>query len=117
MIPVQYDKLESNPYYSEERISPVDLGCPSEQVCRYRITVPDNYEVQETPLTFSTQLEGGGAEYRYTLSSDGRIITLETVLKFKEFRFNPEGYNAIRDFYARIIQKQSEVIILKRKLI
>lgn len=117
MIPVQYDKLESNPYYSEERISPVDLGCPSGQVCRYRITVPDDYEVQEMPLTFKTQLEGGGAEYSYTLSSDGRIITLETELNFKEFRFNPERYNAIRDFYARIIQKQSEVIILKRKQI
>jgi len=117
MIPVQYDKLESNPYYSEERISPVDLGCPSEKVCRYSITLPDDYEVQETPSTFITQLEGGGAEYSYKLSSNGRIITIETILKFKEFRFNPERYNAIRDFYARIIQKQSEVIILKRKQI
>jgi len=115
MNPVQYDKLESNPYYSEERISPVDLGCPSEQVCRYHITIPDDYQVQEMPMTFRTQLEGGGAEYSYTLSRDGSIISLETELKFKEFRFNPERYNAIRDFYARIIQKQSEVIILKRK--
>jgi hypothetical protein len=117
LLPVQYDKLESNPYYSEERISPVDLGCPSEQVCRYRITVPDDYEVQEMPLNMNTQPEGGGAEYKYTLTRDGRIIILETELKFSDFRFNPERYNAIRDFYARIIQKQSEVIILKRKQI
>ena len=115
--PVQYDRLESNPYYSEERISPVDLACPSAQVCRYRITVPDDFEVQEMPLTLKTQLEGGGAEYSYTLSRDGRIITLETELKFRDFRFNPERYNAIRDFYARIIQKQAEVIVLKRKQI
>jgi hypothetical protein len=114
--PVIYDRSESNEFYEEERLTPVDLGCPSLKKYSCMITIPEGWTLVELPQSVNLRLEGGGAEFRYDISAEGRKITLETEIKFTAISFEPERYKTIRDFWTSIIRKQAEVVILKKEI-
>lgn len=112
--PTLYDRLESNDYYAEERISVIDLACPSVKKYTCSITIPQGWTVAELPQSVNLKMEGGGAGFIYNITSDGRKVTLVSEIKFTAVTFLPERYKSIRKFYSDIIRKQSEVIILKK---
>lgn len=113
--PVVYDRMESNPYYSDERISPIDFGCPEINSYKCRILIPDGYEIEELPSSLKVSLPEKGGEFLYNVTGDGRYIIVETRLNITRTEFDAKDYENIRQLWSRILEKQSEVIILKRK--
>ena len=114
--PILYNRKESNDFYAEQRISVIDLTCPSVEKYTCTITIPDGWTVAELPQSVNMLLAGGGARFKYDISADGRKIRLETEINFSTVTFLPERYTSIRKFYSEIIRKQSEVIILKKEI-
>ena len=110
------DRMESNEFYAEERISVIDLACPRVRKYTCTITIPEGWTVAELPQSVNLRLDGGGAGFIYNITSDGRKVSLESEIRFTTSIFLPERYASIRKFYSDIIRKQSEVIILKKEI-
>ena len=114
--PVLYGRKESNEFYAEERISVIDLTCPSVEKYRCTITIPEGWTVAELPQSVNLRMDGGGAGFIYNISADGRKVTLESEINFSTVTYLPDRYASIRKFYSEIIRKQAEVIILKKEI-
>ena len=106
----------TNEFYADERLSPVDLGCRSYKRYSCEITIPEGWIVAELPQSVNLPMEGGGGEYKYDIRSDGRKIILDSEIRFTSVTYPPAKYNALRNFRTNIIRKQSEVIVLKREI-
>ena len=114
--PVLGSRIESNEFYAEERLSVIDLTCPSVMKYSCSITVPDGWTVAELPQSVNTRLEGGGAIFTCKITAENGMIKLDSEISFSTVTFPPERYNAIRNFWSAIISKQSEVVILKKEI-
>ena len=112
--PILYNRMESNDYYADERISVIDLACPSIKKYKCTITIPEGWTVTELPQSVNLKMDGGGAGFIYNITSDGRKVSLDSEIKFTAVTFLPERYASIRKFYSDVIRKHSEVIILKK---
>lgn len=109
-------RVESNEYYSEERISVIDLACPTFEKYSFKITIPEGWTVAELPQSVNLRMEGGGGAFIYNITADGRDIRLDSEISLTTIRYLPEKYNSIRNFWSSIIRKQAEVVILKKEI-
>jgi hypothetical protein len=109
-------RMESNDFYAEERISGIDLACPSVKKYRCTITIPEGWTVAELPLSINLRMDGGGAGFICNFTADGRKVKVDSEITFSTVTYLPERYLSIRKFYSEIIRKQSEVIILKKEI-
>ena len=114
--PVVCDRDGSNEFYADERLSPVDIGCPSFKKYSCEITIPEGWTVAELPQSVNLSMAGGGGQFKYNIRSEGRKIILDTEINLTAVTFPPERYNDLRNFRSNIIRKQSEVIILKKEI-
>jgi len=113
--PVIHGRMEENPYKLVERLYPVDYGVPVKQVNSYTITIPEGYVVDEIPETVAFALPSNAGRYIYSISANGRIITVTSQLMINKTMFLQEEYPALRQFYAEIVAKQAEQIVLKKR--
>jgi len=109
-------RMESNDFYAEERISGIDLACPSVKKYTCTITIPEGWTVAELPLSINLRMDGGGAGFICNFTADGRKVKVDSEITFSTITYLPERYVSIRKFYSEIIRKQSEVIILKKEI-
>lgn len=109
-------RMESNDFYAEERISVIDLACPSVKKYTCTITIPEGWTVAELPQSINLRMNGGGAVFICNFTADGRKVKVDSEINFSTVTFLPERYDSIRKFYSEIIRKQSEVIILKKEI-
>jgi len=114
--PVLDGREESNEYYAEERISVIDLACPSTRKYNCTISIPEGWTVAELPQSVNLHMDGGGAGFTYNISVDGRTIKLDSEINFSTVRYLPEKYDTIRNFWSAIIRKQAEVVVLKKEI-
>ena len=114
--PVIFNNDGSNEFYEDERLSPVDFGCPSFKKYTCEITIPEGWTVAELPQSVNIRLDGGDGAYRYDIRSEGRKIILDAEINVTTVAFLPERYSSLRNFRAAIIRKQSEVVILKKEI-
>ena len=114
--PVIYNRNGSNEFYADERLSPVDIGCPSFRKYSCEITIPEGWSVAELPQSVNLNMAGGGGQFRYTIRTEGRKIFLDTETNLTAVTFPPERYSDLRNFRSNIIRKQAEVIVLKKEI-
>lgn len=114
LSPVLYGRNEKNPLHLAKRISPVDLGCPYDEGYKCTIRVPEGFSAVQVPASGKFSLPNDAGEFIYVAKNDGKIITIETKFLIKKTWFAPEDYDILREFWARVLRKESELIILKR---
>ncbi len=113
--PIVHDRIEENPYKLEERLYPVDYAVPVKKVSSFTIAIPDSYAVDQLPETVAYALPGNGGRFVYSASVNGNVIMVTSQLMINKTVFLQEDYAALRQFYAEIVAKQSEQIILKKQ--
>jgi hypothetical protein len=111
--PVFQKGLAINQFYSEERLSPVDFGCPKDEKYSATIIIPQGYKVEELPASIKVSLPENGGTFIYDVSANENTITVQVSTTISNVMFSPTDYNLLREFWARIIQKQEELIILR----
>ncbi len=112
--PVIYDRDGSNEFYADDRLSPIDIGCPSFKHYSCEITIPEGWTIAEMPGSANINLSGGGGQFKYNIRTEGRKIILDTETNISTVTFPPERYGDLRNFRSNIIRKQAEVVILKK---
>jgi hypothetical protein len=105
---------DKNPFYSQERMFPVDLGYPVSQNYSFRVRIPEGYTVSEKPSDVSVTLGNGGGKFEYTCGVNGNDIEINQNFTVTQTFFPLSEYSQLREFYEKMIRKDAEMIILKK---
>ena len=106
---------KENPFRLEKREYPVDYGSPLEKMYLCKFTIPDGYVVDELPKSLVLKLPDNSAKYVYNLVQTGNAISLTSNLQINNSLFSQDEYPHLREFYTRLVAKQAEQIVLKKK--
>ncbi len=113
--PTLADRMTENPLKDAFRIYPVEM--PYARDANYILTmeVPSGYEVEDMPKSVRVLLNNNGGYFDYVLSQDGDQIHFRTRIRLTRANFQPTDYEELRNFFATIVEKESEQIVFKRK--
>jgi transglutaminase-like putative cysteine protease len=114
--PVVFGGMKENPYKSEKREYPVSYPAPIKEITSFSITIPEGYVVEETPQPVAIALPENAGKFIFSVSSNGRIMNIASQFMLNKTEFLPEEYPILRQFYAQIVAKQSEQVVLKKEL-
>jgi hypothetical protein len=112
--PLFFDSMKSNPFKLEKRDYPVDYGVKSDDFYYAKINLPEGYTVESLPEEISIVLPERAAEYIYSATSVGNIISIRSQIKINKITFTAEHYADLKNFYDLIVKKQAEQIVLKK---
>jgi hypothetical protein len=105
---------KENPFSNPERLYAVDYGTAKEETANLILTIPNGYKVEELPKMGRFTFPENGVKYDYLIEAVGNQIKLNTKLSIKKTTFSVAEYPDLRDFYAKIIAKMGEQIVLTK---
>jgi hypothetical protein len=114
--PFLINGIKTNPFKSQTREYPVDFGRPEEQTYSFKLSIPDNYQFDEVPQSKIFALPENSAKYVYSVAVNGNIISITSILSINRSLFTQIEYEGLREFYNQVVAKQSQQIVLKKKL-
>lgn len=112
--PMIFPHITENNFTDEERKLPVEFGFPYEFRLSNALTIPEGYEIEETPENLRFSTEDGGISCLYTLQHKDGVVTVNYVLQFKKIIFSQLEYPSLKIFWEKLIEKNNEQIILKK---
>jgi hypothetical protein len=115
ILPMLYNQMKDNPFKMEVREYPVDFGYKIEKTITSVYDIPEKYEITAVPQTFKYNLSGNGASYSYEVIREGNKISISSTFAINKATFLQPEYKGLKEFYNKVIKKQAEPIILKRK--
>ena len=104
-----------NPFKSEKRQYPVDFGSPMERMYITKIVIPTGYALDELPKPQAFVLPENAARYVFNAVVNGDVINITSHLQINKSLFVQDEYPHLREFYTRVVSKQAEQIVLKKK--
>lgn len=107
-------RLESNTFKLESREYPVNFGNPFDQVYLCKISIPEGYTVDELPQSKVIMLPGQGAQYTYSITQMGNIVSIMSSLKINKSIFIQDEYPFLRELYSQVVAKQAEQIVIRK---
>lgn len=115
--PLQEKLYTENPFKEEKRVFPVQFNYPMNYVQIIDIVVPEGYAVDELPKAERMVFNENEISFTYRIVHADNKVKLHYQYQLKKLQFLPEEYESLRDFFAKIIQKNSEQIVLKKAAI
>ncbi|MFY0651526.1 MAG: DUF3857 domain-containing protein [Cyclobacteriaceae bacterium] len=112
--PILSGKLEKNPFTLEKREYPVDFSCPIEQLYYVTFNLPEGYQLEEPSKPFVLMLPNRSGKFHYQLMPNGNKLTIMSRLNIYKILFVMEEYPSLKEFFAQIVAKQNEQIVLKK---
>jgi hypothetical protein len=106
-----------NPFISSERKFPVDFGCPQKETYSLSLKIPEGYSVLEKPEDVAYDLGKDDGKFEFKYSQTGSDLTINSTLSFNKTIFPASEYLLVRDFYSKVLQKQAELIVLKKETV
>lgn len=113
--PVLFFAVNENPFMASERKYPIDFNCPENEIYTLNIQIPEHYTIDEIPAELNLKLEKSAAVFNYLASTEKNAISIQYRFSRKETHFAVDNYSAVKEFYNKVIKKQSDLIILKKK--
>jgi hypothetical protein len=106
--------IEENKFKSEKREYPVDIPTPFDHFYTTRIELPEGYKVEELPANKVFVLPDNGGKFLYSATQLGNVINFTSQLSITKNLITPDKYMNLREFYAMVVAKQAEQIVLKK---
>lgn len=116
LSPFLTEELTENPFRSAERVYPINYGKPIERTYIGKFSIPEGYELDELPQSKILMLPGNAAKFLYSASITGNMVSVVRTLSINKSLFLQEEYPNLREFYNQVVAKESEQIVLKKKL-
>ncbi len=113
--PMWWDNSRENPFKAAERKYPVEMPYLKDEMYIFSMEIPDGYVVDEMPKSARVALNGNQGSFEYLIGQQGGMIQLRCHLKLNRATFSPDDYSTLRDFYAYVVKKEAETIVLKKK--
>jgi hypothetical protein len=113
--PFIFDKVEKNPFKSEQRLYPVDYGTMVDRMLILTIELPESLQLAELPAKVGLALPNGGGRYIYDLQVNGNKIVLNNSLSIAKPVFTSDEYHFLKELYGRMVQTHNADLVLKHK--
>lgn len=115
--PIFSGKITENPFKQPERNYPVDFGYGSDYTYKLTLEIPKEFSIESLPKNTNTTLGDKSGQFIYSCTFDATTnkITLMSKIMLRNPIYYAEQYHELKELYNRIIQKQEEQIVLKRK--
>ena len=104
-----------NPFKSDERLSPVDLGYKHGMSRKIMIKLPEFLSVGIVPENMSMTTDDGKAQFAFEVVQDSNNLTLSYSMIVKDPKILQQDYPVLKGFYSLMIDKLNESITLKRR--
>lgn len=112
--PFIIERRTDNPLKLKERKFPIDFGIKTKKKVVYTITIPDSFEVKE--ISKSKLISPGSSmSFDRKVREEDNQIQIMDKYDIKEIEIKPQNYSSVKQFYTRVIDAQSEQIVLQRK--
>lgn len=113
--PLFGEAWKENPFKAADRKYPVEMPYVMDNTYVFSMQVPDGYVIDEIPKSTKVSFNGDQGLFEYLVDHQGSMIQLRCRVKLNKSFFSPEDYGSLRDFFAYIVKKESEQIVLKKK--
>lgn len=111
--PIIYGQRKENPFETEKRVFPVNFGSPRQETMNYRFIIPEGMAIEEIPQPLAIGLPDNAGTYIHKVQQAGQILVVTSTLKINKVVFPAKDYPILREFYAQLVAKQNESIVLK----
>ncbi|MCG1036210.1 DUF3857 domain-containing protein [Polaribacter sargassicola] len=112
--PLLFLTSHTNPFKLEDRKFPVDFATPWKNKNNVSITIPAGYKVEKLPETIAIGLPDNLAVFKYEITQKGSVIQVISTLQINKAVIIPQYYGALKEFYGKMVAKQSEKIIFSK---
>jgi len=112
--PILCDKMEENPLKQEKRELPIEFIVPIKQSYMLNLTIPEGYVVDELPQSVTMTIPDKTAQLKYVVKAVGTNIQLILNWQISESFYSPDKFPDLKEFYAMLVAKQNEQIVLKK---
>ena len=113
--PLFADAWRENPFKAAERKYPVEMPYVMDDIYLFSMQVPEGYTVDELPKSARVKFNDDQGLFEYILQAQDGLVQLRCHLKLNKAFFQPDDYNNLRDFFAFVVKKENEQIVLKKK--
>ena len=113
--PVMAGGWRENPFTSAERKYPVEMPYAMDQTYVFSMEIPSGYVVDEMPKSAKVAFNVDQGYFEYLLQHQGDLIQMRCRVRLNKAVFPPDDYGGLRDFFAFIVKKENEQIVLKKK--
>jgi hypothetical protein len=114
--PVLVPFFKDNPFSAAVRRYPVEMPYKIDETFILNLKLPEGYVVDEIPKSTKVKLNEDEGMFEYLISAKDGIVQLRTRLNLAKANFPAEDYESLREFFSYVVKKQSEQIVLKKKL-
>lgn len=112
--PVFSEGVKENPFKAAERHYPVEMPYAINETYILNMEIPKGYKVEELPKSTRVKLNEDEGMFEYLISNNNGYIQLRSKISLNKAEFLPEDYQTLRDFYAFVVKKHGEQIVLKK---
>ena len=113
--PMWWSDNRENPFKAADRKYPVEMPYVMDDIYIYSMEIPEGYVVDELPKSAKVSLNADQGLFEYLIAKEGNMIQLRCRIRLNKAWFPADDYASLRDFYAYVVKKKSEQIVLKKK--
>ena len=107
--------ISESPFKSETRILPVDLPYQENHNISIIFTIPDGWEVEETPKPIAQVTENNGLALKVLSQVNGNTINVLCRLTNNRLLYAPEEYTGVKIFFDDMQKLSKDMIVLRKK--
>ena len=112
--PLLFFNSTQNPFVLEKRQMPVYFGYPKTDKYNINIEIPKGYKVVSVPQPLKISTANSVGSYSINIAYDNDKIQIVIVKEINLAVVPPDLYDALKDFFQKMMEKQNEKIVLTK---
>lgn len=112
--PLLFLAMKENPFKANERTYPIFFEYPSVQANTVNLMIPEGYTVESLPESVISELNNGAGTFKFITTLNGNFLRVQSELDLKHTVYTPKDYEALKKFYATMIEKQTEAVVISK---
>jgi hypothetical protein len=113
--PLLFEQVENSPFKLKDRKYPIDFGTRRTEMTTIQIKLPEDYEVEQLPKRSIVKLPNNAGRFMYTVRNVGQNLIVSCIFQITKKQLLPNNYQYVKQFYNIMIEKEAEMIVLKKK--
>lgn len=112
--PMLFYANTENSFKQEVREYPVDFGFPFTDKFNITIKIPEGFAVETLPAPAILAMEDNLGTFKFNIAQSGNSLQLSILHQINEAIVSVEKYEMLKEYYQKMIAKETEKIVLKR---
>jgi len=107
------DEFKESPFKLDTRVYPVNYPYTFNKNNTVMIQLPEGFEVMELPEPAVVRMPDNSATFMLTYNKQGNMVVMSRRFDLNKQLFLQDEYPILKEFYAQVIKKQAQPLILK----